>query len=306
MRPDDFFDDGFTDPLLPGGRRRFRRELVRELRRGPIIDLADAEAAVALARLLHDDLEAFGTDGGELLNDEDMREGLLALSSVVERVGLQFNPPFRNFKTFRSYWLKNDGYGSWQARRDILSETFDELHDHLADLESRGLASSLANAISPRGRTGWARVDGEIAELRRHFQIARTAQDYRNVGNDCVIVTEALSRTVYRPDQHLREGETEPPISNTKQRLDRFVEEGLPGADNATLRKLTRAAIEVAQAVKHRTTPTRKEAGMAADTVILLANLLRRIDEEDINQQAASSKEAAPEAEMHTGLDGQR
>jgi hypothetical protein len=284
MRPDDFFEDGTTDPLVSGSRRRFRRELVRDLRRAPIDGLADAEAAVALARLLHDDLEAFGTDGGQLLKDEDMREGLLALSSLVERLGLQFSPPFRNFKTFKSYWLKNDGYGSWQARRDILGEIFDELHDQLADLESRGLTSSLVDAISPRGRTGWTRIDGEIAELRRHFQIARTAQDYRNIGNDCVIVTEALGRTVFRPDQHLREGEMEPPISNTKRRLDRFVEDGLPGADNAGLRKLTRAAIEVAQAIKHRTTPTRTEAGMAADTVILVANLLRRIDDKNTNQ----------------------
>jgi hypothetical protein len=34
----------------------------------------------------------------------------------------------------------------------------------------------------------------------------------------------------------------------------------------------------MAQAVKHRSTPTRREAGLAADAV-LLANLLRRINE---------------------------
>ncbi len=268
MRPDDFF----------GGGRRFRRDVVRELRSEPLDGIGDAEAAVALARLVHDDLEAFGTGGGELLTDEDMRESLLALSSVTKRLGLTFDAPFRNFTTFRSYWLKNDGYGSWQARRDILAEIFDELHDELADLQTRGLTSTLAEPISPRGRTGWSRVDGEIAELRRHFQIARTAQDYRNVGNDCVIVTEALSGVVYRPAPHFRPGEVEPPVSNTKQRLDRFVEDGMPGADNAAIRKLAKAAIEAAQAVKHSTTPTRREAGIAADAVILLANMLRRID----------------------------
>lgn len=132
--------------------------------------------------------------------------------------------PFRDFKTFYSYW-RHGAKGSWQARRDILDEIFDPLHEQLANLELQSLDSTLAQAISPRGRTGWLRVDEEIAELRRHFQGARTAQDYRNVGNDCVIITEALSRTVYDPLRHLRPGETEPRIGETKQRIERFVED---------------------------------------------------------------------------------
>jgi hypothetical protein len=126
---------------------------------------------------------------------------------------------------------------------------------------------------------GWPAVDAEISELRRHFLNARSAQDYRAVGLDCVSVTESLSRQVYDSTRHLRAGEEEPPVANTKQRLDRFVEYALPGPDNAALRRLARAAIEFAQHVKHSTAPTRREAGIAADAVIQLANLLRRLDE---------------------------
>lgn len=46
------------------------------------------------------------------------------------------------------------------------------------------------------------------------------------------------------------------------------------------MRKLARAAIELAEAVKHGRTPDRTKAGVAADAVILLANVLRRLDEE--------------------------
>jgi len=42
-----------------------------------------------------------------------------------------------------------------------------------------------------------------------------------------VIVLEALSRQVYDVDQHLRDGEEEPPVAKTKQRIDRFVEDAL-------------------------------------------------------------------------------
>jgi hypothetical protein len=53
----------------------------------------------------------------------------------------------------------------------------------------------------------------------------------------------------------------------------------LPGKGNEELRRLAKTTIEAAQAMKHRGTPTRTEVGIAADAVILLANMLRRLDE---------------------------
>jgi hypothetical protein len=212
-----------------------------------------------------------------VLKDADMRDALVALRAVTDRLGLALDIPFRDFSTFRSYWTREGARGSWQARRDLLSDVFDTAHNKLIDLETESLTSSLANAVSPRGRTGWARVDEELSEIRRHFQAARTPQDYRNVGNDCVTLLEALSAQVYDPDVHLRAGEEDPPIAKTKLRIGRFVEYALPGGNGAALRKLARANIELAQAIKHDDTPSRRDAGIAADAVILLANLLRRL-----------------------------
>jgi hypothetical protein len=286
MRPDDFFVEDAVPREFGLASRYLNVELLGAIRRGPAADHADIEVAVPLARLVHDDLERYGTSGGTEMTEQGMREALLALRAVVDRVGVSdFEVPFRDFGTFRSWWLKNNAYGSWQARRDLLSGIFDPLHDQLADIEQRALTSSLVESISPHARTGWAGVDAEISELRRHFLSARTPQDYRNVGHDCVAVTEALSREVYDPGRHLREGETEPPVANTKQRLDRFVEDAAPGSENAAIRKLARPVIELAQQVKHSTTPTRREAGIAADAVIQLANLLRRLEEEEDEEE---------------------
>lgn len=287
MRPDDFY---VHDPLGPGPGRELDAALLRDLRSGPVEGRTDIEVGVALARLVHDDLQRFGTGGGEEMADVEIREAFLALRAVVDRLGVEFDPPYRDFSTFKNYWTHEGaagggafrgvaGRGGYQARRDLLAETFDGLHDKLADLETHALSSTLTDPISPRTRTGWAGVDTEISELRRHFQNASTAQDYRGIGNDCVHVTEALSRQVYDPATHLRDGEQEPPVAQTKQRLERYVEDAAPGPDNAALRKLARATIEMAQQVKHSETPTRREAGIAADAVIQLANLLRRLDE---------------------------
>jgi hypothetical protein len=285
VRPDDFFlqSEAETDPIfgIPvGPTRALRGDLLEAVRRGPIANHVDAEVAAALASLVHDDLEQFGTGGSGELNEQEMRDALRALKAVVRRLGISdFDPPFRDFKTFYGWWVRKGAKGSYQARRELLASVFDPLHAQLESLEQRALESSLVNPVSPHSRTGWRGVDAEVTELRRHFMSAHTSQDYRNVGLDCVAVTEALSREVYVASRHLREGEAEPPVANTKQRLERFVEDAAPHPSDAALRRLARASIEFAQHVKHSSTPTRRDAGIAADAVIQLANLLRRLDD---------------------------
>jgi hypothetical protein len=160
-----------------------------------------------------------------------------------------------------------------------LSDLFDEASARLEELQDQSLSSQLADSISPHEQLGWLRVDTEIGELRRHFRAARTVQDYRAVGNDCVHALEALSGQVYESDLHTPDGEEDPPEQQTKLRIDRYITERLSGPDNKELRQLARATIEVAQQVKHSREPTRTKAGIAADAVILLANMLRRLGE---------------------------
>ncbi len=169
--------------------------------------------------------------------------------------------------------------GSYDKMRQYVASIFDPIHAQLERMEEDRMENALARSISPRSSTGWPAVDVEIAELRRHFNAARTASDYRNIGTDCVAIVEALSRTVYDPAKHLRAGETPLPYDKTKQRLGRYIEVALTGKENEEIRGLAIKAIEAAQMVKHRTTPTRRDAGIAVDTVILLANLLRRLAE---------------------------
>lgn len=286
MRPDDFFAEAEMiwvegmDPWNMPVTRAFNASWVAQLRRGPAPAHDDLDVIAGLARLAHDQLERYGTDGGQELSEDDIRTALLALQATVGRLGITgFALPFRDYGTFRSYWLRRDCSGSWQCRRDLLIELFDPLHDQILDLEVKAYAAETADPVSPRPLTGWTEVDTEIMELRRHFKLARSAQDHRNIGNDCIAVLEALSRQVYDPAVHLRPGETEPPVANTKQRIGRFIEDAATGSDNTSLRGLARGAIEFAQRVKHTPDGRRRDAGISADAVILLANILRRLDE---------------------------
>jgi hypothetical protein len=285
MRADDFFTER-VNAEIPGWDMNgepwtvitsFDEEFLDELRHKPAAGRDDLEVAIALAQLVHDELESYGTNGLQRLDEQQI--GLAILSAVLKRLGIQFELPYRNFSTFRTFWIRNDCSGSWQARRDLLDERFEPLHLRLMRLEETTL-EALANPVSPRAGTGWPVVDEEIKELRRRFQSSTTAQDYRAVGTHCVGVLDALSRTVYDPSRHLREGETVPPPDKSKQRIGRYVEDTLAGPEHEDLRGLTNKAIEFAHHVKHNSTPTRREAGIVADAVILLANILRRLEQE--------------------------
>jgi hypothetical protein len=287
MRPDDFFIEKSNAELPawdmngdPWGTSIILDEaFLEDLRRKPPEGRDDLEVAIALAQLVHDELESFGTNGNQRLEEQQIALAIRALRAILKRLGVQFDLPYRNFATFRTWWINNGCSGLWQARRDALDERFEPLHHQLMRLEETTL-EALANPVSPRAGTGWPVVDEEIKELRRRFQASTSAQDYRAVGTHCVGVLEALSRTVYDPSRHLREGETIPPPDRTKQRIGRYIEDALAGKESEELRGLTNKAIEFAHHVKHRQTPTRREAGIAADSVILLANILRRLEQE--------------------------
>ena len=273
VTPEDFFVD--SGP----GRRTLNRGLLERVRSGANVNKSDVEVGAALLRLAHDELEAFGTDSSQRTREDDIRHILQTSRRLMKRIGVDLDLPFSDFGTFRSHWLANDAYNSWQARRDILNGLFEPAHRELVRLEDDEIESTLARPVTSHPGTGWSRVDAEINELRRHFKAARSPQDYRNIGNDCVAVLEKLSAAVFDPDRHLKEDEDEPPVAKTKERFGRFVEHSAPSPANAEIRKVARAVIELAQAVKHSDTPSRRDAGIAADSVIQLANILRRLAE---------------------------
>jgi hypothetical protein len=105
-------------------------------------------------------------------------------------------------------------------------------------MRGRALRRDLVDPVSPRRATGWPAVDIDIAEMRRHFHAARTPQDHRNVANDLVAVLEALSAEAYVPSRHLREGETEPALAQTKDLLARVIEVDFQIRGGAELRHL--------------------------------------------------------------------
>lgn len=279
MKAEDYLVIKHNAGALSVSVRELNYELVEKVHSGKDRSIDDLEAAVALARFVHDEFKEKGTSGALRVNNEDSQRIMLALVAVLRRLGIDFTPPFINFDDFCKYW-KNAGAvgsGSWQARRDMLSELFDPIHARLADRQVGAMNHELADAVSPCGRTGWSRVDEEIVELRRLFALADSSAAYSAVGNASVRVLEAVSEVAYDVSKYLRDGEDEPSVQETKNRFDRIIEVELVGKDSSKMRSLFKAAVGLAHSVKHSTSPTKTEAGISADVVILLANIMRRI-----------------------------
>lgn len=258
-----------------------RMDVIRDLISGPLAGDDDLETTVSLARIVHAELLEFGTSAQtQRLTNDQIAVAQRALRAALARHGIDLNLPWRDFTSFRSYWINKgaSGDGGWQARRNILGRFFDPVFVVLDRLEDAQFSANLAEPVSPADGTGWAAVDAAVHDVRVRFRSATTAADYSDVGRRCIAVMEVLSRTVYDPAKHLFDGETEPPVAQTHKRITRFVEVSLDGSGNVEVRGLVRKAAELAEAVKHRSGATRRDAGIASDTVILLANILRRID----------------------------
>jgi hypothetical protein len=123
----------------------------------------------------------------------------------------------------------------------------------------------------------WPEIRSEIEDLRRHVRFATSDSDLRNIGNDCVVISEKLSEFTYLHARHGKDYETEPPISKTKIRLLSLVEHEYLLDSKSELKRLISSSIELAQAVKHSHHPTALESLILADSLIFLVTIIERI-----------------------------
>ncbi|MFB7025822.1 MULTISPECIES: hypothetical protein [unclassified Streptomyces] len=141
MRANDFFrtvitgTGGWGDPLTA---YEFEMELVERLRKGPLEGILDRDAAEGLSTLVHSELEHCGTDSEQRLDDEEIAAAIRCLKAMLRRLGVAFNPPFRDFRGFHGYWSaqRMSGGGGWAARRGYLNTLFSPVWLALDELEA--------------------------------------------------------------------------------------------------------------------------------------------------------------------------
>jgi hypothetical protein len=94
---------------------KLRTDLLEEMRARPLAAEDDLTLPIALTHLVRAELEAFGMIGQQQLSDSEIALAQRTLRAVLQRFGIELALPWRNFTSFKTYWLKNDANGSWQA-----------------------------------------------------------------------------------------------------------------------------------------------------------------------------------------------
>lgn len=143
---EDLFDDvkDTGDPWDTLPRAELRVAFIDGLRAGPAHGIDDLDAAIAMAELLYAEYMAYGTGGGQRLTDAQAVLTQRTLRAVLARLGLSLDVPWRDFQSFRSYWLANGGHGSWAARRQMVGRAFDPLLAQLYKRKDEPKPSSVA------------------------------------------------------------------------------------------------------------------------------------------------------------------
>jgi hypothetical protein len=173
VRSSDFFiendiESPWVSPPLAGATATFNEALLVSLRREPLADTSDVSAALGLLDLVHEELEAYGTAGGQQLADPQIALAIHTLQSVIGRLGRSLDLPFRNFTTFRSYWNRSgaSGPGGWQARRDILEEFLEPIRRELLQLEQAPTGPQLHEDLIANLRDP-AAIREQLARIQR-------------------------------------------------------------------------------------------------------------------------------------------
>jgi hypothetical protein len=214
---DDFFEE-VHGGAWGGSHLVFRADYVESFILVGQAGVSDREVGVPLVDLVHQNLVASGTGGADYIPSGGIRIALRALKAVLDRLGVPHDIPWRDYDSFKAYWIKEGaaGTGGYAARRAILADMFEPINAELEQLEGHALSASLGEPISPHPLTGWAKVDVSVSELRRCFSAATSPQDYRNVGNLAMGVIDALNRTVYDPEVHVADGEQPLPLTGQR------------------------------------------------------------------------------------------
>jgi hypothetical protein len=144
--------------------------MLDDLRSDSLPLLSDVSAAEGLLDLVHDEFVGYGTSGDNDLTHKQIALAIQALEAVTWRLGMPVKLPFRDFTSFRGYWIGigASGHGGWQARRDIVAGLLDPAREQL---------DSIRRGASPQIKEDLIASLRDPVAIREHLgRLQRTAQ----------------------------------------------------------------------------------------------------------------------------------
>jgi len=191
------------------------------------------------------------------------------LVGALSRRGLDYPFPWTDLWSWYGHWTANlPGYAS---RRTHIRELVTPILDAL-ERQRSGLA-----VTDPRAGviTSWADLDGRVAGIATELATATTPDDLQDVGRRSREVLIDCAKLLAEPSL-VPPGADPPKDGDAKAWLDLFLAKHAAGSSRDELRKLIRAAWDLAQKVTHGDLG-HVEAFAAAQATVLVVRVVQEL-----------------------------
>lgn len=208
--------------------------------------------------------------GGPRIDDvkREYQDRRRRLATALERRGLEYPFPWQDLWQWYGYWTANlAGYAPRRAKiRELVAPLIEAL-----ERQRSGLSVSDPGS----GPLTWADLDGRLAGLSAELDGALSRDDLQDVGRRAREILIDCAALLADPSL-VPAGQVPPKAGDAKAWLDLFLAAQAQGGHREELRRLVRAAWDLAQKVAHGNLG-RIEAFAGAQATVLVVRTLQAL-----------------------------
>lgn len=195
--------------------------------------------------------------------------------SRLKLVGLEHQNMYSDLWEWYGFW--NSNLRSYQERREYIGKLFDPFIASLRDNNS----FSKEGVIKVIEYTGWERIDRTADKIKQSYLNAKNEEEFQTIGLLCRENLISLSNEIYDERKHLEFCDTPPSPSDSKRKIDAYIQFNLSGKSNENIRKFAKVAIDLANEVTHKRTASKKDAGLSITATSAIINIIRLIENKE-------------------------
>lgn len=210
--------------------------------------------------------------GGQRIQEinEEYKAKFNAVNKALQRLG------FQNPNQFKDLW---DWYGKWSSdfstyreRRAFIRELYSSLVETLMETEE---AESISVTVDLKG---WERLERSVQEIRKRQSEASKEEQFQVIGLLCRETIITLAQSVFIEEKHPILDETKVSKTDAKRMLEAYIAVELSGSSNKILRQYARSTLDLANALTHKRTATKKDASLCSIATLSLINFIGTIE----------------------------
>lgn len=218
----------------------------------------------------HECLVAVATGTNISSLDGTYRERGKKIRKQLAAHGIPDPYPWSNLNLF---WGRARDYATYQERREWLDGITRPL---VTELERRHDDATVVTDWGATPAVAWRNLEGRLDGLKAEVAKAKTLDDRQDVGRRAREVMIDAVNLCYSEDMSSALGEDVPKAADAKNRFDHILKARTGGRSHEELRKVMRAAWDLAQDVTHSQSE-QLHALATAQAVVLLVRCLQEI-----------------------------